>query len=146
MLLPPLAARQVHPANISSTLSVVHAVSTRLASVLSSSHRGVAHRLEGSAAAADASNLASIATDSYDGLSFVQLGAAFSTALVVVLVVSCFAAFFLRQAGQMRRLMEVTDEEELSDVGLGDGGTRVGGRTGRGARKGERRGLIAGQY
>lgn len=69
-------------------------------------------------------------------------GAAFSTAFVVVLVVSCFAAFFLRQAGQMRRLMEITDEEELSDVGVGDAGARASKRSKSGGRRGERRGLI----
>ncbi|KPV74157.1 uncharacterized protein RHOBADRAFT_44642 [Rhodotorula graminis WP1] len=149
MPLSSLAAPEVDPALVSSILAVVKPVSSRFA-IASTSSSTTAPSVQfttvtileviylapatseasptaakGSVAAPDASNLASIATDSYDGLSFVQLGAAFSTVFVVVLVISCFAAFFLRQAGQMRRLMEVTDEEELSDVGLGDGGTRA---------------------
>ncbi|GAA5941513.1 hypothetical protein JCM3775_005098 [Rhodotorula graminis] len=166
MPLSSLAAPEVDPALVSSILAVVKPVSSRFA-IASTSSSTTAPSVQfttvtileviylapatseasptaakGSVAAPDASNLASIATDSYDGLSFVQLGAAFSTVFVVVLVISCFAAFFLRQAGQMRRLMEVTDEEELSDVGLGDGGTRAGERASRGGTRGERRGLI----
>jgi len=117
----------------------------------------------GSASAA-ASNLASFATDSYDGMSFMQLGAprldlpaelglaykerscagaTVSSVLLVVIVVACFAAIFLRQAGQMRRLLEATDEEELSDVGLGGAGRRTVKRpVKRGRRRGERRGLM----
>ncbi|TNY20778.1 hypothetical protein DMC30DRAFT_235668 [Rhodotorula diobovata] len=99
----------------------------------------------GSASAA-ASNLASFATDSYDGMSFMQLGATVSSVLLVVIVVACFAAIFLRQAGQMRRLLEATDEEELSDVGLGGAGRRTVKRpVKRGRRRGERRGLMARQ-
>ncbi|GAA5852454.1 hypothetical protein JCM9279_003453 [Rhodotorula babjevae] len=171
MRLSSLAVRQIEPPRSatasSSTLAVVTPASSRLATSLSASTAAPSIQVttvtvlevvylaaaatetshttsSSSAAGADSSNLASIATDSYDGLSFVQLGAAFSTALVVVLVVSCFAAFFLRQAGQMRRLMEVTDEEELSEVGLGDAGRRTGKRSSlRGGRKGERRGLMA---
>ncbi|GAA6053164.1 hypothetical protein JCM3770_002885 [Rhodotorula araucariae] len=89
-----------------------------------------------------ASNLAAYATDSHDGLSLVQLGGAFASALLALVVLICAVAFFLRKAAQMRRLLEQSDDEALSDVGLGGGG---GGFKWEGETRGQEGGRASGE-